>query len=229
VLTAIVFVLLPTACNAIVPHLEQPYSDPPATVSSEDLIGTWVAQYAHGTDQLEFRKDGTFRQCYQRVGELGCLFETPWTGVSLFPLSDGRVLVHLPGARYFLAGERIAALDGLDEVPCPLPNCTAIGPLRPFYDPVAAETVEVRAELLLNIRATNAGELVLLHMWTSLDRGFAIIGGQAEEFRRERTKDPLPNNSLEPTRDRRAKMEEGLADVATTRSGGRLAGEGAND
>ena len=34
------------------------------------------------------------------------------------------------------------------------------------------------------------------------------------------------NNSLEPTRKRRAKMEEGLADVATTRSRGAIADEG---
>jgi len=35
-----------------------------------------------------------------------------------------------------------------------------------------------------------------------------------------------PNNSLEPTRKRRAKMEAGLADVATTRSRGAVADEG---
>jgi len=36
-----------------------------------------------------------------------------------------------------------------------------------------------------------------------------------------------PNNSLEPTRDRRAKMEAGLTDVATTRSRRAAADEGA--
>jgi len=37
----------------------------------------------------------------------------------------------------------------------------------------------------------------------------------------------LPNNSLEPTRERRAKVEAGLADVATTLSRGGIADEGA--
>ena len=39
----------------------------------------------------------------------------------------------------------------------------------------------------------------------------------------------LPNNSLEPTRDRRAKMEAGLADVAMTRNRGAIAGERPSD
>ena len=38
-----------------------------------------------------------------------------------------------------------------------------------------------------------------------------------------------PNNSLEPTRERRAKMEAGLANGATTRTRGGLADEGTND
>ena len=36
----------------------------------------------------------------------------------------------------------------------------------------------------------------------------------------------MPNNSLEPTRDRRAKMEAGLADVAATHYRGGFADEG---
>ena len=35
----------------------------------------------------------------------------------------------------------------------------------------------------------------------------------------------MPNNSLEPTRKRRAKLEAGLADVATTRTRGAIAAE----
>ena len=37
----------------------------------------------------------------------------------------------------------------------------------------------------------------------------------------------MPNNSLEPTRERRAKMDAGLADVARTRIRGAIADEGA--
>ena len=38
-----------------------------------------------------------------------------------------------------------------------------------------------------------------------------------------------PNNSLEPTRNRRAKVEAGLADVARTRTRETTADEGTND
>jgi hypothetical protein len=181
---AIALLFLPPLCYSLVPHLEQPYKDPPATISAEDLTGIWVARYPSGTDELQLTEDGTFRQCYRHSDTSQCSFDTPWTQFSIEPLPDGRVYIHLPGARYFLAGERIAELDGQED-PCPLPDCPIpSGQPRTFFDPVGHDTVEMPGELLLNIRATSHGELALLHMWTSSDRGFAIIGGDHEEFRK---------------------------------------------
>jgi hypothetical protein len=139
---------------------EAPYSDPLATFEDSDLAGTWEAHYGDGAvDRLIIRADGTFKQIYR---DRTYAYETPWSKwwVERFP--DGKVQVHLEGARYY------SEFTEQDEL---------------FYDPFADELVKMDGELILNVRRLSSGELVLHHMWTHGDRGFAIIGGDSEMFR----------------------------------------------
>jgi hypothetical protein len=39
-------------------------------------------------------------------------------------------------------------------------------------------------ELVLEVRQTSRGELLLHHLWLTGDRGFALIGGQSELYQR---------------------------------------------
>ncbi|NIV31735.1 MAG: hypothetical protein GWN58_20295 [Anaerolineae bacterium] len=72
--------------------------------------------------------------------------------------------MHLEGARYFP--------DSLAQ--------QAYG----LYDPFAKEILRPIKELILSVRVDLEGELVLHHMWTGSDRGFALIGGEKLYFRR---------------------------------------------
>lgn len=137
---------------------EAPYSNPPATFQESDLVGTWEARYGKGVDRLIIRADGTFKQIYRDR----TYYETPWNKWWVERLPHGGARVHLEGARYYL---NFAA----DEL---------------FYDPFAKESVEMVGELILNVRGLSSGELILHHMWTHGDGGFALIGGETEMFRR---------------------------------------------
>ena len=166
---------------------EAPYSPPPATFTDSDLVGTWEAHYDAGLDRLTLRADGTFKQVYEeRVAHVVKLYlhETPWNRwwVERFP--DGRLHLHLQGARYYIDGVSIAELDGMqfggpDTWPQP-------GPLRhQFYDPFAHESVKMVNELILSARMDSAGHLLLHHMSYSSDQGgFAMFGCQKRHFRR---------------------------------------------
>ena len=135
---------------------------PPATFQETDLVGTWEGHYGYpwGTDRLILREDGTFKQIY--TNEEGYSYETPWNewGVERFP--DGRVWVHLEGARYYVGGIEMAERDGLHPI--------SSGPPWPysFYDwfVEAGEkwSVEMVGKLVLNVRRVPSGELVLAHM-----------------------------------------------------------------
>lgn len=162
VLLVVVLVLSVTSCIG----WEAPYSNPPATFQDSDLVGTWEAHYWIGmVDKLIIKADGAFKQIYRDRAQ-NYIYETPWNRwwVERFP--DGRVRVHFVGARYFLG------FTEQDEV---------------FYDPFADELVEMPGELILNVRRLSSGELILHHMWTHSDRGFGLIGGEVEMFRRVKT------------------------------------------
>ncbi len=176
-----VLVLLTAAARC-----ESPYSNPPPTFHESDLVGTWEARYMEwGVDRLIFRADGTFKQIYSDHTVEGYVYETPWNEWWVEYLPDGRVRVHLQGARYYLAGIRTAELDGMGN-PCPeeMPDCGWEHNPWSFYDPIADESLHMIGELVLNVRSDSSGRLLLHHMWTTPDRGFAIIGGEAEEFHR---------------------------------------------
>jgi len=171
--------------------LEAPYSPPPPTFRDSELVGTWKTRYtgwpAGDVDMLVFREDGTFRQIYENYRVEDYVYESQWTKWWVERFSDGRVRVHLPGARYYESGIATAELDGL-AVPCPTeqPGCTGEPRLPPhsFYDPFAREYLHMTGELVLNVRADSGGEFLLHHMWSNSDRGFAISGCEIMQFRR---------------------------------------------
>jgi len=135
---------------------------PPATFRETDLVGTWEGHYGYpwGTDRLIIREDGTFKQIYR--DEEGYVYETPWNKwwVERFP--DGRVQVHLEGARYYVGGIEMAEQDGLHPISSSPPWPYS------FYDwfVEAGEkwSVEMVGKLVLNVRRAPSGELVLAHM-----------------------------------------------------------------
>jgi hypothetical protein len=157
-------------------------------LQDSDLVGAWEARYRErGIDKLILRADGTFKQIYHDYIEEGYVYETPWNEWTIERFSDGRAWIHLQGARLYRDGIKVAERDGMHP-PGPEDQPDFWGESGPppfsFYDPITEESLYMVGELVLNIRSDSSGQLVLLHMWRDLDRGFAIIGGEAEEFRR---------------------------------------------
>jgi hypothetical protein len=159
--------------------VEAPYSDPPPQLHDADLVGGWSTAYDGATDQLIIRADGTFKQVYEeRIAVVVRLhrFETCWNPWWVERSPDGRIRVHLEGARYYPRGSGIAELDGMGYGPAPLPWL--------FHDPFADEYVEMVGKLVLNVRVDSGGELLLHHMFYHSDEGFVVSGCQSEYFRR---------------------------------------------
>ena len=161
--------------------------NPPATLRESDLVGTWKADYGryHGVDTLILRADGTFKQVYENQRE-DHIYETPWNKWWLERFPDGRVRVHLKGARYYLSGIRMAEEEGV------MPRLVVTGgDPRPFDDPFDPErrfrSVHMVRKLVLNVRVLPSGELVLAHMLASSEEGF----GDADLFHRVETPIPL--------------------------------------
>ena len=180
-----IFALLTTA------GCEARYSNPPPTFQDSDLVGAWEAHYMEwGVDRLIIRVDGTFKQIYQDHTVEGYVYETPWNEwwVERFP--DGRVRLHLRGARIYKEGIRIAERDGMHDLgPADQPNFWGESgpPSFAFYDPIAEESVEMVGELVLNVQSDSSGEIVLLHMLLSSDQGFVSLTGKAIGFKRIET------------------------------------------
>jgi len=158
--------------------------NPPATLQESDLVGTWEADYGLrvGVDRLILRADGTFKQIYENQRE-DHVYETPWNEWSVERFPDGRVRVHLKGARYYLEGIRVTEEGGV--IPAALP--VVGGEPWPFYDPFAKESVYMVGELIFNVRRLSSGELILAHMWGSSEWGF----GDTDVFHRVEISSPL--------------------------------------
>ncbi len=155
--------LVASACST-------PYSNPPASFQESDLVGVWEVHYSRQrADKLILRADGTFKQIYTDKTGQDYVFETPWNEWRVEHFSDGRARIHLQGARYYLASIRIAEGEGVSQY---------------FWDPIAKESVSMFRELVLNVQTNTSGELILLHVWISSDRGFALVGRDTEEFHR---------------------------------------------
>lgn len=161
------------------------YINPPQYFQESDLSGTWQTNYEEGrVDTITIEANGTYQQKYIDK-KLDYSFETGWNSWWIEDKPDGSVYIHFTGGRYFLAGKRIAELDGKGD-PCPneLPDCISGNSPRIFHDPYSDTDVEMVDELVLSVREDSREKLVLHHMWTSSDRGFAIYGGEIEVFHR---------------------------------------------
>lgn len=150
---------------------------PPATFQETDLVGTWEGHYGSpwGTDRLIIRENGTFRQIY--INEKGYIYETSWNKWWVERLPDGRVRVHLEGARYYLDGIEMAEREGLepllagDERSFPESFIDQFAVLQgkpaiwyPGIDENKTSMVHMVGKLVLNVRRVSSGELVLVHM-----------------------------------------------------------------
>lgn len=162
-----------------------PYLNPSDTFRGADLVGTWKLSLPGGSvDHLILRADGTFQQIYQDGAQRDYLFESPRSPWWTERRSDGSLRLHLKGARYYLDETETAERNGRGRCSSTLPGCQLDQEPYPFYDPFAGETVYMLDELVLEVRQTSRGELLLHHLWLTGDRGFALIDGQSEIYRR---------------------------------------------
>lgn len=152
--------------------LGEPYRNPPPSLGDSDLVGTWEAHYGRSVDRLTLRPDRTFKQAYASGYQEGYLYETGWNGWGVQRLRDGRVRVHLQGARFYPEGIALAEEGGWGH---------GVGS---FYDPISLGRVDMSGKLILNVRVDPDGELILYHMWSTGDQGFALTGCERDVFRR---------------------------------------------
>ena len=170
VLLGLALVIIPLLCGLCLyvsfpdKHTKdlQESGPPPPAFSESDLVGTWEAKYCSSrcVDRLILRPDGTFKQIYRDTWEEEYLYETPWNKWWIERFPDGRVYVHLEGARYYPDGIEVAEEQGI-----------AFGKPWGYHDPFDPEKgfgfVEMAGKLVLNVRALRSGEIVLVHMWSS--------------------------------------------------------------
>lgn len=176
--------LVPLALASCV-NTGAPWSPPPPGIQAAELVGVWEARYdKYRVDQLVLRADGTFKQTYRDVQPPGYTWETSWKDWRLERLETGDVRIHLAGARYYLAGKDIAEKEGVWETTPGIDG--SLGPLPwAYYDPFSRNSILMVNELVLNVRLDKTtGEIFLHHMWMSGDRGFALLDGDREKFRR---------------------------------------------
>jgi hypothetical protein len=169
---------------------EAPYSPPPSDFDEEELVGSWKTSYGRRTDELILRGDGTFKQVYRDPTQGDYVYETSWNEWGLERFTDGRIRLHLQGARYYVAGTRIGELDGYAREQGSNDTDSADKPQAvpwPFYDPFIQQHLEMVRELMLNVRLDSHGELLLHHMSYTSDAGFAMSGCQEQQFRRAET------------------------------------------
>ena len=152
--------------------LGAPYRNPPPSLGESDLVGTWEAHYGRSVDRLMLRADRTFKQMYTSGYAEGYLYETGWNSWGVQRLRDGRVRVHLQGARFYPDGIAIAEEGGWGHG------------TGSFYDPMSVHPVDMDGKLVLNVRVDPDGELILYHMWSTGDQGFAMTGCERDIFRR---------------------------------------------
>ena len=186
----LLLVIIPLGCCQVITTLSTPEisrsQNPPAALQELDLAGTWKANYGscstcRGVDTLILREDGTFKQIYENRRE-NYTFETPWNKWWLERFPDGRIWVHLKGARYYLGGIPVAEIYEKNGLVC--------DPFHPqrFAEPHFGKgIVDLAREVVLNARALPSGELVLAHLWPSCDSAL----GDKEVFHREETPSPL--------------------------------------
>jgi len=145
---------------------QREFENPPATFQESLLVGTWEAHYdgpGTGVDRLVLRADGTFQQEYNSLQSL--YFKTSWNKWRVQQFMDGRIYVHLEGARFYDKGIRVGEKEGI-ACPASQPGCGSTDLPYSFYDPVYDVYVEMVGELVLSVRESSdaPGGLVLKHM-----------------------------------------------------------------
>lgn len=166
---------------------EAPFLPPDPELEEFDLAGTWEAHYRSRVDRLVLKGDGTFKQVYRDPTAGDYLYETGWNEWRLERFADGRIRLHLEGARYYIRGISIGERDGY-TYPGPKGGPDSSGEAEGlpwlFYDPFSRDHLEMVRELVLTVRVDSAGELLLHHMSYSSDEGFGLTGCQQHHFRR---------------------------------------------
>jgi hypothetical protein len=171
---------------------EAPFNIPPYPFDVNSLVGTWSTKYmGWGDETLIIQSDGKYKQIYldNNINDGRYVFETPWNAWRVEQQSDRRIHLYLDGAKYFLEG-----VDAVDKtrgslIPCPdadNPSCINGVIVVPFpaYDWIGDELVEMIDSLVLNVRMDSSGDIILVHLWLSSDRGFPILGGESEIYRK---------------------------------------------
>jgi hypothetical protein len=179
IVAALVLIICIVFCKFVVYILrgsdlqnEVPFLNPSDRLANEDLVGTWRSAYLFwGVDTITLRQDGTFKQFYRDkyVNSGNFVFETSWNPWWLERLSDGRVYLHLKGARYFLDGVSLSEKFSTKSFY--------------FYDWIGDDLVKMTGELILNVRIDEEGNILLVHLWSSSDQGFPLIGGDSQIFK----------------------------------------------
>lgn len=123
-LIAIVLLLIVSACAYVAQEQQSDSKDvcptPPKVLDKEDLVGTWIADYANGnTDKVILKEDGTYKQIFSStVSTLS--FESNWQKWWIEERDSGYLYLHLEGMK---------RCDDLESI-CKYPN----GGLNPDYD-----------------------------------------------------------------------------------------------
>lgn len=151
------------------------FTAPLETLEASNLVGTWQANYENyelydaawmittlvritGVEIFILKADGTYQQIYDN-GK-GYVYTSPWNKWSLERLPNGRLQVHLEGARYYLNGIEWAEDPGAVVV---------------TWDPATGEMVKLGKgkELILNVNVvvstSSSGvtrEVILEHLPT---------------------------------------------------------------
>lgn len=166
---------------------EAPFWPPASDLEESDLVGTWEARYGSRVDTLILKGDGTFKQVYRDPTARDYAYETGWNEWRLERFPDGRIRLHLEGARYYIGGISLGELDGY-TYPGPKGGPDSSG--EPggvpwlFIDPFTRDDLEMVRELVLTVRVDSARELLLHHMSYTSDEGFSLSGCQRRHFRR---------------------------------------------
>jgi hypothetical protein len=93
---------------------------PPKALGEEDLIGTWVADYANGNiDKIIIKDDGTYKQIFSSTAS-DLSFESSWQKWWIEQKDHGYLYLHLEGMK---------RCDDLETI-CKYPN----GGLNPDHD-----------------------------------------------------------------------------------------------
>jgi len=153
------------SCSFSIPHFEIP-----GPIQASDLTGIWEITYSDsGHDVLVINGDGTYCQHYSNSKQV-YEYSSSWLPWQMSELPSGEIRLQMGSGRYFLNGALYYEDWG--------------GNPDELYDPFEKDSLRSKDDLPLVVVRNRKGELLLYHLWTSSDRGFPIIGGENEYFRR---------------------------------------------